>query len=304
MPQSVRHSSHHVYPFELFGNTLVVRPRGDAIGFALHDVRTEMAHVRELAQNPLVRHLLIDLSAENYFGSMVLGDLVEFGQLVRSRGGRTGLCGASPELLAVLRLMQLDDQWEMFPTTEAGLHTVATVPIAQRLWRLRWVGACLMAACLAVAAIAYWPRVDRGAQYTAQLVELWNEFETRHALAGVEESERITRKVRTRLEPVVADLARRGHRKPLTPIEQSVLFAVRPWLKALDLTGEEAQRKFDEARYYLNCAEAQIAGGPPPYAALPLAVIPNPEDAHDEADRESPLDATEVDASPAQSHDG
>jgi len=274
MSPTIRHAPHRVYPYELFGNTLVVQPRGDAVGFALHEVRTEMAEICHLAQDSRVRHLLIDLSTERYYGSMVLGDLVEFGQLVRRRGGRIGLCGASSELLSVLRLMHLDETWEIFPAIAAGLQSIASIPVREQIWRRRWIVAAILVLGSIGTAIALWPKPNRGLEYGHQLVKLWEDFESRRALAGDEELHRLSRKVRTRLEPIVADLSQRSRNGPLTSLEEAVLLAAQPWLRALDMSGLEAQQNLDEARFHLNHAETLMAQGPHAAASLPQAAIP------------------------------
>jgi len=276
MPQSTRHPSSHLYPYELFGNTLVVRPHGDALGFSVHETRSEMGQVRQLASDPRVRHLLVDLSAEHYYGSMVLGDLVEFGQLVKERGGRIGLCGASPEFATVLRLMHLDAQWEIFPDTESGLREVAAIPMRQRLWRLRWAAVWLLVIGGAGAAYACWPVTDRGIDYYAELVGIWRDYDERRDKVGVEEGERLRRRVRVKLEPIVADLEHRGERKRLTQAEQSVLFVTRAWLNALEFTGSVADVKHEEVRHQLAWTGEALSKQRRSIDRLPLAAISLP----------------------------
>jgi len=276
MSQSPRHSSHHVYPYELIGNTLVVRPKGDAVGFALHDVRQEMGEIKQLAADPRVKHLIIDLSAERYYGSMVLGDLVEFGQLVRSRGGCIGLAGASSDLDAVLKLMHLDEQWVFFPHTEAGLRAIAEIPISQRLWRYRAAAGWLVAACVIAAAVAFWPRTDRGAEYYAKVADLWVKYDQPRSGLGDIERDLQQQQVRKKLEPILDDLKRRGDRKRLSSLEQTMLFATRSWVAALDLPADQATRRYDDVRYFLGVAGDQAANRPPRINPLPIASIPSP----------------------------
>ncbi|MDZ4689463.1 MAG: STAS domain-containing protein [Planctomycetaceae bacterium] len=279
MPQSARHPSSHLYPYELFGNTLVVRPHGDALGFSVHEMRSEMGQVKELACDPRVRHLLVDLSAEHYYGSMVLGDLIEFGQLVKTRGGRIGLCGVSSDLATVLRMMHLDQQWEIFPDTESGLRAVAVIPATQRLWRYRWVAVWLIAVGAAGVAYAFWPATDRGAVYYAELTGVWRDYDERRGKVGEEEGERLRRRLRVKLEPIFADLSHRGKNQPLTEVEQSLLFATRRWREAMDLTGPVAEMQYDEARLYLELAGEMLSQPPRTVEQLPLAAIPNASDA-------------------------
>lgn len=277
---STEHFPHQVYPYEFHGNTLVVRPRGDCVGFALHQVRREMGEIHTLAADEVrVAHLLIDLSAEHYFGSMVLGDLVEFGQTVKARGGRIGLCGASDDFLAVLKLMHLDAQWEIFPNTAAALQAVATIPWWERAWDYRHVAAALTAVCLMMAVITFWPQSDRGPKYARELLAMWEAHHRPSVRVSTEERLARDLKVQSRLDPMVKDLMRIGRRRRLTELEWTVLHSARPWLWSMQRGGQEAEVYYAQAVSQVEVARGLLGDGTISLAAVPLMdIVPPPID--------------------------
>jgi anti-anti-sigma factor len=297
------HSWHQVYPYEMHGNTLVVRPRGDCVGFALHQVRREMGEIHTLAEQERVVHLLIDLSAEHYFGSMVLGDLVEFGQTVKARGGRIGLCGASNDFLAVLKLMHLDAQWDIFPDTATGLQTVATIPWREQVWAYRYVAAALTAVCLMLGVITYWPRPDRGPELARQLVALW---ENHHRLEGIittEEQQLREQKLQARLEPIVHELLRIARRRSLTALEYSVLHTAQPWMGSMRRNSQEAQAYYGEAVTYLEITHQLLGDRTIALAAVPLMDISPPRTDPPQDDPPSAAHAADGDSPPLRAYD-
>ena len=70
---------------------------------------------------PRGRHVIVDLSGSNYFGSVLLGLLINIRQRTRAGRGEMLVCGASPTLLRVLRTANLERLIEMVPTREEAL---------------------------------------------------------------------------------------------------------------------------------------------------------------------------------------
>jgi anti-anti-sigma factor len=274
---------HQIYPVELQGDTVVLRPRGDAAGFSLHIISAELSHVRELIQSGKINHLLIDLGNYRYFGSMVIGDLVDLAQLVRSRGGRTGLCEVSDDMASVLRLMQLDDQWEQFPSRAAGLHALARIPLQQRLWSRRFVLTGVAAAVLLVSAYWWFPRPDYARIYHAQLTKLWAEATVKRPQVGLDEWNRIAKRNKSQLAPIIDYLESRAVNLRATPAEQQLLLATRyHWLPWLGSEGFDEERNRQMVQFYLDAANSSIQGSarpPTPAIAFINSANPAPDDA-------------------------
>jgi anti-anti-sigma factor len=118
---------HKVFPIELTGNTLVVKPQGDAVSFRDSDVAGELTTVLEILDHLGPANLLIDLGGDNYFGSTMIGAMNNMGEKVREAGGRVALCDASPQMLEVLRIMKLDELWMNFDTRKIALKAMGRV---------------------------------------------------------------------------------------------------------------------------------------------------------------------------------
>jgi anti-anti-sigma factor len=221
---------HRVYLVDLVGDTLVVKPRGDAAGFSIQAVNSEMATIMGIARDPAVKHLIVDLGGGNYFGSIILGSLVQLNQQIRTQGGRAGLCAASTDMQDVLRLMKLDQMWEMFPTLSAGLSAIAAIPIGERLWRKRRAFAIAGLILTAGLIYVYFPRPNYAKIHYETLSELWREVESRRELAGEEEWARLQKRVEKETKPIVADIERRTRQGRAAFDERYLIYIARDYL--------------------------------------------------------------------------
>lgn len=116
---------HKVFPAELEGNTLVVTPRGDAIGFRDTDVAGELKTLIDLIGTPGIVNLVVDLGSSNYFGSTMIGAINQLGSKFREVGGRIALCNASPQMADMLEIMHLSDVWMSFDTRKIALRAMS-----------------------------------------------------------------------------------------------------------------------------------------------------------------------------------
>ncbi len=164
-----------MYRAEAVGKTLVVSLQGDAPGFAAGAVHSEMITLLTVARQPEVRNLLVDMSASNYFGSLVLGEIVKLVQAVRDHGGRIALCGVSGDMQEVLRIMKLDSMWEQFHTRADALQAIGGVPWSYRLKPFVKPVAVLVGLLLLVSLYPLIPRRDPVRTAYQQLAELWSE---------------------------------------------------------------------------------------------------------------------------------
>src|SRR3954469_9445933 len=88
---------HKLFLAELSGNTLVVRPQGDAAGFRQADLVGELNTLLGLVDDPQVVNLAIDFGRANYFGSLVIGPVHNLGAKFRNPGGKIAICDTSDE---------------------------------------------------------------------------------------------------------------------------------------------------------------------------------------------------------------
>ncbi|HUE15706.1 MAG TPA: STAS domain-containing protein [Planctomycetaceae bacterium] len=116
---------HKVFLAEQEGNTLVVAPRGDAVGFRDTDVASELKTVLELAGSPGIINLVVDLASSDYFGSTMIGAINQLGSEFRYIGGRVALCNVSPQMNDMLEIMHLKELWMVFDTRKIALRAMS-----------------------------------------------------------------------------------------------------------------------------------------------------------------------------------
>jgi anti-anti-sigma factor len=116
---------HKVFLAEQEGSTLVVTPRGDAIGFRDSDVSSELKTISDLAGSPGIINLVIDLGSSDYFGSTMIGAINQLGTEFRYIGGRVALCNVSPQMNDMLEIMHLKELWMIFDTRKIALRAMS-----------------------------------------------------------------------------------------------------------------------------------------------------------------------------------
>lgn len=261
MPRPPGTEHHTLYLLETCGDTLVVKPRGDAAGFTAQAVTSEISAAMQWAQSSGVRNLVVDLSGGNYFGSIVLGALVQLGQAVRTRGGRIALCGASSDMQDVLRLLKLASMWEMFETRRQALRAIAAIPLGERLWGLRKVAAAALVFSGVVWGATILLRVDYAHEYYPIISRMWREAREKRRTAGEEEWARYRKQMHARLDPIDKHLARRVAAGRSTDAELLLYYAIHDhWDRALDQVNDPENRSAKMVQFYLRGVEAMLAG--------------------------------------------
>lgn len=282
MPELTETRLNRVYPAERWGNTLVVSPKGDAAGFSVTSVNTEMAVITSLFDRAELKHLVIDLSSGNYFGSVVLGALVQLGTAVRNRGGRIAMAGASTDMQDILRLMKLDQMWELYADRQAALRAIADIPVGERLWARRKFFVAAFIAAGVVAAVIWMPRPVPGHSQYAKMQELWREVESKRLTATSEEWARLKQRCEKLLLPLVKELESASKQRGMRGAELDLLLIARDhWLQSMDRTGppQSAEMNRRYALFHFRCAEALLNNRPRPEATglAPTGDTPTPE---------------------------
>jgi anti-anti-sigma factor len=73
---------------------------------------------------PARRHVIVDLTPTGYFGSMLLGLIVNIRQRTRAGRGEMIVCGASPTLLRVFRTANIERLIEVVSTRQQALEAL------------------------------------------------------------------------------------------------------------------------------------------------------------------------------------
>lgn len=269
--------SQQIYPFDRVGDTLVLQPRGDSVGFTMSVISNDLAHLRELLKSGQVRHLLIDLGESSYYGSMVLGDLLELAKLVQSRGGRVALCNVSPDMGKVLQMMQLNAQWEQFATRDAGLAAMASLSMGERMTGYAKPAAFVAVALVAFAVYWFFPRPNYTAIYQKELQATWDAAMQKRETATFEEWERTEKNARKLLEPILKRLKDRATREDAKRGEKFLLSAVEHYLPGMKREDNQSPYHRERVVYYLSAAKADLAGQDipnPPWAEPKSEIVP------------------------------
>ncbi|MBT4865141.1 MAG: STAS domain-containing protein [Planctomycetaceae bacterium] len=113
-----------VFNTEQLGNTLIVIPHGDGLGFRYADVQIEANQIRRTIAERSVKHLVIDLAELDYFGSEVIGVFITMAREATNRGGKAAMCNASEKMRQVLESMKLFKLWPHCDSRKEALAIV------------------------------------------------------------------------------------------------------------------------------------------------------------------------------------
>lgn len=117
--------THRVFLLEAKGDALIVTPTGEAFEFGHTKVITELNTILELVdEEDGTPNLVIDLSRERYYGSVIIGAINSMVNKVLDQGGRVATCNASVEMQRVLAIMNLSERWPNFPNRKKALKAV------------------------------------------------------------------------------------------------------------------------------------------------------------------------------------
>jgi anti-anti-sigma factor len=120
-------SARTVFEFEHHGNILVVTAHGPFMEFRDNDIRNAYNDAFRLLSEPGTRHLLVDFSQLDYFGSTFVGVLIRLARRARANSGQTALCCLTDnmrEMLQTLMLLEnpkVDFAMQPYPTREAAI---------------------------------------------------------------------------------------------------------------------------------------------------------------------------------------
>lgn len=160
---------HEVFPVERVGDLLIVSPIGDTLEFSNAIFQSEFARLKQLAAGEEFRNVLFDLSGAAYFGSEMIGSLVEIQQIIRNHRrqpskhdqldngdvaefGITAVCGLSDDMDAGLKIMHVDQLLQIFGTRNEAITALANQSVTDRMGRI--VVPWKLVAAIAAVAIA------------------------------------------------------------------------------------------------------------------------------------------------------
>lgn len=116
--------NHRIFLVEMRGSTLIVTPRGDAVGFSGVVFHREKNAILAMLERPDVENLIVDLGGANYFGSDTIGAVNSLVVKTRDQGGRYGVCGLSEDMQEGIRIMNLEELWQVYDSRAEALRAV------------------------------------------------------------------------------------------------------------------------------------------------------------------------------------
>lgn len=116
-----------VFRLERDGNILIVIPQGDANGFRYHDIHQESNTTLEVLDDPSLTHVVIDFTSEVMLGSIIISVVIKVCRKAGSKGGKAVFCNASPDMLDVLKTMNLTKLWTHYPSRSEAITAIQTI---------------------------------------------------------------------------------------------------------------------------------------------------------------------------------
>jgi anti-anti-sigma factor len=114
-----------IFLVEQIGEVVVITPGGDGNGFRYNDLHSETNAIRGHMMKPGAKHLVVDLSKMDYFGSEFIGALVSMLREVKNRGNKASFCAANSQMMSVLQNMSLFKLWPHYATRDEALTAAA-----------------------------------------------------------------------------------------------------------------------------------------------------------------------------------
>jgi len=112
-----------LFQIEQIGDTVIVSPQGQGLGFRYQDLHVEANAVRGHLLKAGKCNLIMDMVAMDYCGSEFIGSLISMLRETRNRGGKAVFCRANGNMHKVLDNMSLFRLWPYFATRDAALES-------------------------------------------------------------------------------------------------------------------------------------------------------------------------------------
>ncbi|MFM7055295.1 MAG: STAS domain-containing protein [Planctomycetota bacterium] len=96
-----------LFEFEVSGDVLILTANGPFMEFRDNDIRNGYNEAYRLLCQPGTRHLVVDFSLLDYFGSTFVGILVRLARKARGNQGQALLCHLSDNMREMLKTLML-----------------------------------------------------------------------------------------------------------------------------------------------------------------------------------------------------
>ena len=103
---------------------LIVSPTRDLRELDFQAIERAAGKVFESLKQDHAKHVIIDLSDTDYYGSTALGFFVKLWKRVRDHGGKMAFCNMSAHELEVLEVTKLDTLWPLCENRKAAVEAI------------------------------------------------------------------------------------------------------------------------------------------------------------------------------------
>lgn len=117
---------HRILHYERDGETLVITPAGDSLSVEENVLKAEVEALHEIIATPGTSHVIVDIGAAPYFGSLILGALIAVCKRITDIGGKAAMCNASPGMKESLQIMRIHTIIPYYDTREEAMTAVRT----------------------------------------------------------------------------------------------------------------------------------------------------------------------------------
>ena len=113
-----------VFQVEQEGDVMFVIPQGSEHSFRYQTVHHEYNAIYRLLDSSDVKNLVVDFSAVDYLGSVMIGVIIRLSRRVSDGSGKVVLCECSSQMREVLESQNLHKLWPIYPSRKEALQAL------------------------------------------------------------------------------------------------------------------------------------------------------------------------------------
>lgn len=112
-----------LFSFESDRGVLIITAKAE-LGSLQADIERGLGNVFSEIQRSGLKHVLLDFSHSDFFGTMVLGAMVRLWKRISLDQGRMALCNVSEPIAEVLRFTKLYTLWPIYADRQEALAAI------------------------------------------------------------------------------------------------------------------------------------------------------------------------------------
>ena len=106
-------------------NGVAILTLGQDVGELVYEeLEPPVAEIIDMLDEGLAKHVVVDFSGTDYFGSHVITFLLKLFTRAEIQGGQMALVSVSPHELKILKVMSLETYWPIFDSLDEAVESV------------------------------------------------------------------------------------------------------------------------------------------------------------------------------------